>query len=96
MVVFTHSLAGHLRIGCELMSKELCAMARKLLSRDDLKGKGISYSDAQIYRKIKDGSFPRPIRLGANRVAWPENEIDDWINARIAERTAPVPEPEPA
>lgn len=91
MVIFTHSLAGLLHIGSELISMELCAMAPKLLSRDDLRGKGISYSDAQIYRKIKDGSFPRPVRLGKNRVAWPENEIDDWINACITARD-PAPE----
>lgn len=61
-------------------------MAPILLSRDDLKRKGIRYSAAQLYRKIKDSSFPAPVRLGENRVAWPEDEIDAWINARIAER----------
>lgn len=61
-------------------------MAPKLLSKEDLPAKGIKYSTAQLYRKIKDRSFPKPVRLGANRVAWPENEIDEWINARIAER----------
>ena len=50
--------------------------------------KGISYSRAQIYRKIKAGSFPRPVRLGENRIAFAEQEIDDWIQARIAERDA--------
>jgi prophage regulatory protein len=55
-----------------------------LLSREELRRKGVPYSTSQLYRKIKDGSFPAPVRLGENRVAWPENEIDDWINARIA------------
>ena len=28
-----------------------------------------------------DGSFPAPVRLGKNRVAWLENEIAKWIEA---------------
>ena len=59
----------------------------KLLGIRDLKQhKGVSYSRAQIYRKVKDGSFPRPISLGENRIAFIEAEIDRWIEERIAER----------
>jgi prophage regulatory protein len=54
-------------------------MSKKLLSVADLKERGISYCRAQIYRKIKDGSFPRPIHLGENKIAWLESEIDQWI-----------------
>jgi prophage regulatory protein len=57
-----------------------------LLSREDIKARGISYSRAQIYRKIKDGSFPPPVRLGENRIAWLSNEIDAWIEAIAAAR----------
>ena len=59
-----------------------------LLSREDLKARGISYSRAQIYRKIKDGSFPTPVRLGEKRIAWLGHEIDDWIKALAAARPA--------
>jgi prophage regulatory protein len=52
-----------------------------LLSREDLKLRGISYSPAQLYRKIRDGSFPTPVRLGTNRIAWLEHEIAEWIDA---------------
>jgi prophage regulatory protein len=48
--------------------------------------KGIAYHRATIYRKIADGSFPKPIRLGEARIAFVESEIDDWLRARIAER----------
>jgi len=33
---------------------------------------------ATIYRRIKDGSFPKPIPLGRQRVAWPERAIEAW------------------
>lgn len=40
-----------------------------------------------IYREMADGDFPKPIKITAKAVAWPSNEIDDWILSRIeAER----------
>jgi prophage regulatory protein len=57
-----------------------------LLSREDLKARGIRYSRAQLWRKVKNGSFPRPVRLGENRVAWLSTEIDGWIDAISAAR----------
>ena len=57
-----------------------------LLAREDLKARGIRYSRAQLWRKVKDGSFPRPVRWGENRVAWLSTEIDAWIDAIAAAR----------
>ena len=39
-----------------------------------------------VYRLIAEGKFPRPVQISARSVAWPENEIDEWVKARIAER----------
>ena len=38
-----------------------------------------------IYDKISKGEFPAPVHLGPRAVAWPSNEIDDWIDSRINE-----------
>ena len=35
-----------------------------------------------IYRKIRDGSFPEPLKIGARAVRWPESEITAWLAAR--------------
>ena len=35
-----------------------------------------------------DPNFPRPVKIGERSVAWVESEISEWIDARIAERTA--------
>ena len=60
-----------------------------LLSIDDLKPlKGIPYSKPHLWRLIRAGKFPRPIRLGENRIAFPEHEIDLWVQEKIAERDA--------
>lgn len=60
----------------------------QLISWDELKDRGIPYSRAQLYRKIRDETFPRPVKLGDNRTAFVAAEIDQWIEDRIAARDA--------
>lgn len=53
------------------------------------------YSAMTLWRKQRDGSFPRRIKLGNNSIGWLEEEIDDWIRARVAERDALPPAEDP-
>ncbi|KVR67895.1 MULTISPECIES: helix-turn-helix transcriptional regulator [Burkholderia cepacia complex] len=39
-----------------------------------------------IYKYIAEGAFPKPVPLGGGRVAWVEQEIQDWIIERIEAR----------
>lgn len=39
-----------------------------------------------IYLGIQEGTFPRPINLGARSVGWIESEIDQWLMSRIEQR----------
>ena len=39
-----------------------------------------------IYNYIADGTFPKPVSLGARAVAWVESEVQEWILERIEER----------
>lgn len=39
-----------------------------------------------IYKKIKEGTFPKPISLGPRAVGWLQSEIDEWIKGRVAAR----------
>lgn len=41
-------------------------------------------SRSTIYRKISKGLFTKPVSIGGERVAWPANEVQAIINARIA------------
>lgn len=66
-------------------------MKQRIISVGDLAERGINYSRSQIYRKIRDRSFPRPVRLGGNRIGFIESEIDAWIEALIAERDTTPP-----
>ena len=60
----------------------------RILSLNDLRELGIYYSRVHIYRLVKAGKFPAPIKVGQNRIGWIESEIDEWLNAKIAERDA--------
>jgi prophage regulatory protein len=42
----------------------------------------ICLSKTQLYRKIKQGDFPRPIQIGERRVAFLESEVTEWIATR--------------
>ena len=58
-------------------------MTRKLVSKKELKTiYGIPYSFAHIARLEKAGDFPNRIKLGACRVAWFSDEVDEWIDSR--------------
>ena len=61
----------------------------KLLDREALKEKGISHSETQLWRLVKAGKFPQPIKVGGKN-AWVESEIDAWIEARMAARLGHV------
>lgn len=39
-----------------------------------------------IYQRINDGTFPRPVPLGAKARGFVESEVNDWIEQRVAER----------
>ena len=60
-----------------------------LLSYADLKKRGVPYTETHLHRLMKAGTFPEPVKLGQarnSRKAWLEQEIDDWMAARIAKR----------
>ena len=35
-----------------------------------------------IYRKMRDGSFPEPLKIGSRAVRWRESEVEAWLAAR--------------
>ncbi len=39
-------------------------------------------SRSTIYAMIADGTFPRPVRMTAKAVAWPESSIAEWLENR--------------
>jgi len=60
--------------------------APRLVSRRDLKSRGIDYSNVHLLRLEAEGKFPKRLYLSPARVAWVENEIDDYLDRCIAAR----------
>ena len=54
----------------------------KLLSMRDVTDQ-TCLSACSIYRMVKDGSFPQPLKLKGRTVAWVQAEVSDWIDKRI-------------
>lgn len=41
-------------------------------------------TDKWFYKLIKDGLFPKPIKLGRSS-RWKKSEVEDWLEERIAD-----------
>lgn len=39
-----------------------------------------SLSKSTLYAKIKEGTFPEPVRLGARCSRWKSSELDNWLS----------------
>lgn len=42
-------------------------------------------SKSEIYRRVKTGAFPKPIKLGARAVAWSSASVQYWLDSMIKE-----------
>jgi prophage regulatory protein len=61
---------------------------RKVLRLPDVQNK-IGIRRDSIYRSAREGWLPRPIKLTERCSGWFEDEIDQWLTERAAQRTAP-------
>jgi prophage regulatory protein len=67
-------------------------MTQKLVSKKELKSVyGVPYSFAHIARLEAAGQFPKRVQLGACRVAWVSEEVQGWIDERVANRSTTTP-----
>ena len=47
----------------------------------------VPYSASHIWRLERSGQFPQRVRLGGNRVAWLQSEVNSWVESKLAART---------
>ena len=62
----------------------------RLLRREDVEAK-VGLKRAYIYVLMKQGKFPRPIRMGERCVRWNSLEIEEWIKQRLLLREGSIP-----
>lgn len=53
----------------------------RLLTRPQVEER-VGLTVTTIYRKMRDGSFPEPVRISKRAVRWHESEIEAWIASR--------------
>jgi len=41
-------------------------------------------SKPTIYKYVREGRFPKQVRLGPNRVVWRRAEVEGWLDTREA------------
>lgn len=57
--------------------------AERFLRRRDVE-QATGYSIATLYRKAKQGDFPKPVKLGERASGWLQSEVQTWIDERIS------------
>ncbi len=56
---------------------------RKVLSE-------VPFSNSTLWRMVKAGEFPAPVKISDRKVAWIESEIEDWKEAQIEKSRAAI------
>lgn len=59
---------------------------RAVQKKEVLKALGIS--SPTLYRLIRDGLFPKPIKIGSKMSRWMESDIQEYLDKLAAERNA--------
>lgn len=61
------------------------AIYNRLLRLDQVK-EMVGLGKTMIYRLVKEGAFPAPLKPGGNATRWSENDVLSWIAACSAGR----------
>jgi prophage regulatory protein len=61
------------------------AIEHRILRRPEVEAK-TGFKRAHIYALMKDGKFPKALRLGVRAVGWDSAEVDQWIRERLLDR----------
>jgi prophage regulatory protein len=74
----------------EAPGKKTGKTGRRLLDYQALKARGIRWSRVHIARLEAAKKFPQHINVGDASIAWFEDEFDDFLDAKAAERDAKI------
>ena len=55
--------------------------ANELLTRQDVERR-FRIARTTVYRLMRAGEFPAPIRIGPRAVRWRASELDEWLAGR--------------
>lgn len=69
------------RAASDNLRQAVAGKAERILRRREVLAR-VGISQSTLYAWMADGTFPRPVALGAKMVGWKESEIDFWIESR--------------
>jgi len=69
-----NEVLNHARIGKLLKAKDVSNLT--------------SISRSHLHRLARDGKFPKPIKIGENRSAWLESDVQNWISECVRKHHA--------
>jgi predicted DNA-binding transcriptional regulator AlpA len=61
------------------METQTIKSPKRYLRQRDLLTNYLPFSATTLWRKIKQGDFPAPIKLSPGITAWRLNEVNDWL-----------------
>lgn len=64
-------------------------MQSRILRFSNLVERGIVNSRPTLWRWLKAGDFPPPVKLGPKHIGWLESDIEVWLAARRRAAQAP-------
>ena len=50
----------------------------RLLTRSEVERR-VGLGRSHLYRAMREGRFPEPLRVGPKSVRWPLSEVEQWI-----------------
>ena len=53
-----------------------------LIRAKRLRTEFVPLSRTQLWRLVRAGEFPKPVRLSKNAVAWRRDEVEAWVRQR--------------
>ena len=56
-------------------------MDDRLLRREEVESR-VGLKRSSIYREMRAGRFPIPVKVGERAVRWPASEIEAWLAGR--------------
>jgi len=68
---------------CINTSQQSVAPSTQFLRLNHLKER-LGISGSSIWSWVKQGKFPKPIKLSDNCTAWVEDDIEAWAQSRIS------------
>lgn len=68
---------------------------RRLISGARVYGRNgcTSLSRTSVWRGVREGWFPSPVSVSPGRIAWFEDEIDEWLQSRPRLRSCSATSP---